>query len=462
MLESYDIDHERYPTLSDAGRQMLTFLREQKYAPIFRNSAGNRLSENDVARVRAVEDDAAQRIVDWHPGAPPAWLQAHIARCYAEVPHYRALGAAPRKLGDIPAITRADLSRDIASFVPDDIATDRLINFRTSGTTGHPLLIPSHPVVAAAYLGFHKRALRRFGVELRNGRGQVGVALLGYQRQCFTYVSVTPNMNESGFVKINLHENDWRDASDRARYLDALQPELLSGDPISFAALLQVPMTWKPRALLSTSMTLLPALREHLEARFECAVLDVYSMNEAGPLAVFDARARGHVLLQPDMMVEIVNAAGQALPAGEHGEITLTGGFNFCLPLLRYRTGDYASLDFSGAEPVLRNLSGRPPVRFRTASGDWINNIELTHALRELALQQYRARQSADGKLLFEYTAQAVLDEPIAHALHALLGAQLDITIVHKTFDAGKVIQYLSEIPGASGDSAEIGAVHNS
>ena len=113
-------------------------------------------------------------------------------------------------------------------------------------------------VVAANYLTFQKRALRRFGIELRNGRGKVGVVLIGNQRKCFTYVSVTPSMDESGLAKINLHPADWRDPDDRAKYLDALNPELITGDPLSFAALAKLPVRTQPRALISTSMMLHP------------------------------------------------------------------------------------------------------------------------------------------------------------------------------------------------------------
>src|SRR6185369_3802136 len=150
-------------------------------------------------------------------------------------PFYRRYGSRPRDFHDIPTISRADLGRDVAQFVPDDVAIDRLINFQTSGTTGHPLLIGSLPSVAASYLAFHKRALRRFGIELAYGRGQVGVVLVGFQKKCFTYVSVTPTMDESGLAKINLHPSDWRDPADRAKYLDALDTEVYTGDPIAFA-----------------------------------------------------------------------------------------------------------------------------------------------------------------------------------------------------------------------------------
>ena len=51
----------------------------------------------------------------------------------------------------------------------------------------------------------------------------------------------------------------------------------------------------------------------------------------------------------------------EPVPAGERGEITLTGGFNFCLPLLRYRTGDFASLDFvRGSRCCAGSRAGRP------------------------------------------------------------------------------------------------------
>src|SRR5947208_11952586 len=291
-------DAERYPTLTGHGRRMLQFLREHPHAPIFRNESGNRLTEEDIARVRAFDHEAQAAEVGWRSGELPSWLGGFVERCFAEVPFYRRYGSTPVDFQSLPTLSRADLSRDIAPFVPDTAAIDRLINFRTSGTTGHPLLLASHPVVAASYLAFHKRALRRFGIELRHGQGQVGVVLVGFQQKCFTYVSVTPTMNESGLAKINLHPADWRDPDDRAKYLDALAAEIYTGDPIAFAELAKLPLQTKPRAMLSTSMTLPPAMRRRLEERFGCPVLDLYSLNEAGPVAVFDARSGGHVLLQ--------------------------------------------------------------------------------------------------------------------------------------------------------------------
>jgi phenylacetate-CoA ligase len=443
-------DAERYPTLTEHGQAMLKFLREHPHAPLFRNESGNRLTAEDVERVKEFEREVLSAEVRLRPGELPPWLRDFVERCFADVPFYRRLGSPPRHFHDLPAVSRAEFSRDIARFVPDSAPVERLINFCTSGTTGHPLLLASHPVVAAQYLAFHKRALRRFGIELRHGRGQVGVVLAGWQRKCFTYVSVTPTMDESGLAKINLHPDDWRHPDDRVKYLDALAPEVYTGDPISLAELAKLPLTTRPRAVLSTSMTLLPAMRRHLEEHFRCPVLDLYSLNEAGPVAVADPAAGGHVLLQHRLHVEILDADGRPVALGERGEVTLTGGFNFCLPLLRYRTGDFASLRENGGEPVLFGLEGRPPVRFRTMRGEWLNNIEVTHCLQEFSLSQFTLHQAADGGLRLQLIGGENARERILKRLSGLFGDGQRLECESVTAFDGKVVQYTSDLPGGT------------
>lgn len=443
-------DAERYPTLTEDGRRMLDFLREHPAAPTYRNHSGNRLTAAEVEGLRQFEMQTRDATAGWPRGALPHWLPAFVAQTFARVPHYQGLGSPPLRFEDIPPVSRADFARDIAAFVPDDADVERMINFRTTGTTGHPLLIASHPVVAGRYLAFHKRALRRFDIELTHGKGQVGVVLLGHQRKCFTYVSVTPTMGESGLAKINLHPDDWKHPDDRARYLDALAPEVIAGDPISFAEFLKLPLSHKPRALMSVSMMLLPGLRRQLEARFSCPVLDIYSLNEVGPVGVFDASAGGHVLLQPDLYVELLDGSGKPVADGERGEITVTGGFNFCLPLLRYRTGDHASMSFGIDAPVLVDLAGRSPVRFRLPGGHWINNIDITHALHPLAIPHFSFHQAADGQVTLSLSASAMwLGDAARDALKPLFGSQPIRVEVLTAED--KTIQYTSDLEGATG-----------
>jgi phenylacetate-CoA ligase len=446
MIDQPITDADRYPTLSEHGRAMLSFMREHPHAPIYRNESGNRLRAEDVARVREAEREVLAATIDWQPSHPPAWVGDFVRHCLDTVPLYRSYGLPSAEFSALPTINRADLGADIAQFVPDNVDTTRLINFRTSGTTGHPLLLASDPVVAAGYLAYHKRALRRVGVELRAGRGQVGVVLLGLQSVCFTYVSVTPTMDEAGLAKINLHPADWREPQDRAKYLDALAPEVIAGDPISFTELLELDVRVRPRALLSTSMALLPALRARLTQRFACPVLDLYSLNEAGPIAVDPTGEGTHVLLQHRMYVEILDAEGRNVPTGTRGEITLTGGFNFCLPLLRYRTGDFASLERRGPDLVLVGLEGRPPVRYRTTRGEWVNNIEVTHALRPLPLAQFTLHQNPDGSLRFRWRGAGVEAARLESALRRIFGVEQALVMENLPQTDAKVVQYTSDL----------------
>ena len=444
---AWECDRDYCPTLTQAGAQMLERLRSHPSAPRYRNRSGNKLLAEEVEALRAYERVVLDATIGWSADAPPPWLADFLKSTYATVPHYRACGSPPARLHDVQPISRAELAHDIAAFVPDDADLARMINFQTTGTTGHPLLIASHPLVAGRYLAFHKRALHRFGITLRHGAGQVGVMLLGHQRRCFTYVSVTPTMGESGLAKINLHVDDWRHPDDRARYLDAMAPEMIAGDPISFAELLALPMAHKPAALLSVSMMLLPGMRARLEAAFACPVLDIYSLNEVGPVAVYDEQVGGHVLLQHRLYVEILDAGGQPVPDGERGEITVTGGFNFCLPLVRYRTGDYASLAHGVHGPVLVGLAGRSPLRYRTAQGAWINNIDITHALKPLAIAIFGVHQHADGAIVLRLAPNAMAQ---ADQARALLAPFFGAITVDALLAQDKIIQYTSDLPEAA------------
>jgi phenylacetate-CoA ligase len=437
-------DARDFPHLSDAGQQMLDRLYGHCAAPLWTNRSGHRLLPEELPLLAQHAKDVLNHRPD--TAAHPDWLNAFVADLYRRVPFWRAKGQPPAHFEDIPSSSRVDLSRDIARHVPDDQPLTRLIFFSTSATTGHPLRIPSHPSVAARYLAFHRRALALFGIELKSRQGDVCVALLGFQRRCFTYASVMPLQHEAGLVKLNLNPEGWQHPEDRACYLDDLAPELLTGDPLSFAELLRLPLKHRPRAILSTSMTLTAGLRGELEKRFACPVLDIYSMNEAGPIAVFDPERGGHLLLQNHLHVETLLADDRPAPPGHPGEITLTGGFNSWLPLLRYRTGDWAVREATDRGWLLRDFHGRPPVRFKTPDGRWLNNVDVSHALAPFALAQSALHQDADGALHL-FVRPFGQTNALTAALLALFGANARIRVQALAAE-DKIIQYTSDLKG--------------
>jgi phenylacetate-CoA ligase len=441
-------DSDRFPLLTEAGRALLKRLREHPHAPRYTAQCGNRLTPDYLRRVRAFDAELRNAPMGWPPGRLPPWVDDFVAHCFREAPFYRAYGERPARFADIPTFTREDVARAPWAFVPDDQPLADLILYETSGTTGHPLTVLSHPVVGNSYFPLLKLALERIGITLTSGAGEVGCVLVGWQQRAYTYPSVTPLQNDAAHLKLNLHPADWRDPADRARFLDDLNPEVYTGDPLAFAELMQLPLATRPKALISTAMTLTAGLRSQLEAHFGCPVLDVYSMNESGPIARLTQNGEGH-LLQPHLYVEILDEAGEACATGVRGEVTLTGGFNPFLPLLRYRTNDFAALEFRNAQPVLVGLEGRQPVVYRTRDGHAINNLDVTGALKPLALPQYSVHQSADGGLRVRYRGSSAEAGKIRAALLDLFGPQQTLSIDSVESFSGpsdKVIQYTSDL----------------
>ena len=58
--------------------------------------------------------------------------------------------------------------------------------------------------------------------------------------------------------------------------------------------------------------------------------------------------------------------------------------------------------------PVLVGLAGRSPLRYRTSAGKWINNIDITHALKPLAIALFGVHQFADGSITLRLSPGAM------------------------------------------------------
>ena len=442
----------RFPLLTDTGAARLRWLEEHPHGPRYNHRGVDRLSAAGRARIQAFEDALNTARLGWAWGEAPAWLMPFAREAWRTVPFYRAYGPPPQDFWDIPTASRADLSRAPWSFVPDTASLDGLIVFQTSGTTGHPLNILSQPETAAHYWPLLRRALALHGVPLEEAaegdERDVASALIGFQASTYTYAAVSAYLNGAGCLKLNLNPADWRDPDDRTRFLDDCRPRVFTGDPVSLAALAGLRLRHRPLALVSTAMALLPGLRDQLRAQFGCPVIDVYSLNEAGPVAAAGPDGSGHRLLSHRLYVEVLDAEGAPCPPGTRGEIALSGGFNPLLPLLRYRTGDWASLDLSDPRQArLLDLEGRPPVVFRTRTGQPLNNIDVTQALKPLALAQFTLHQAGDGGLTLCLPPDRVEDETPRAALRGLFGPDQAVTVLPlPESDGGKVIQYTSEV----------------
>ncbi len=110
------------------------------------------------------------------------------------------------------------------------------------------------------------------------------------------------------------------------------------------------------------------SLRGQLEEGFRIRAFDIYGLTEViGPGVAAECSERQGLHVNEDhFLVEVVDpASGEVLPAGREGELVFTTLTKEAFPLIRYRSGDIASL-LPGGCPCGRTLARMSRVRGRT------------------------------------------------------------------------------------------------
>jgi phenylacetate-CoA ligase len=386
---------------------------------------------------------------------------SRVAAWRQVVPYFQQQLSAYRDLeaewDRVPTTSRADLAIAPWDFVPVDESLDRLVVYRTAGTTGHPITVPHHPLAIRLYEPLIEHALQRHRVTPEFAPGRVACFLIGAQIRTYTYAAVLTGWSEAGFAKLNLRQTEWPREGSQARYLESFTPQLLTGDPISFAEMVRLDLQARPLALISTSVAMSTTLKENLKRRYHAPVIDWYSLVETGPIAYSCPHGEGYHVLPPDIHVETLRADGTSCKPEERGEITVTGGRNPFAPLVRYRTGDWGRLDFSSCacgdpSPRILNLEGRTPLLIRAADGTPVSTVDLSRVLREHPLLLHEFTQRSDGSCELAYRptpGQQADPKQIETDLRRVLGdIRLEIHLDSRMGERleGKVQAYRSEL----------------
>lgn len=355
---------------------------------------------NTVALRRHMEQ------VQWWPADRIAALQLQRLRellqdVSAHVPYYRDLFA---RLGfDAASIqSTADLQRlpfltkTVIRANTDALKHDQaqgLARFNTGGSSGEPLVFFignkrfSHDVAAKW------RATRWWGVDI----GDPEIVVWGSPIE----------LGKQDRIK------SWRDKLLRTQLLPAFEmsetkldqfiatirsvkPRMLFGYPSALTHIARhaqkrgVNMTdLGIKVAFVTSERLYDEQRSTISQVFGCRVANGYGGRDAGFIA-HECPAGNMHLTAEDILVEIVNDAGQVQPPGVAGEIVVTHLSTNDFPFIRYRTGDIGVLGSIPCScgrglPLLEDIQGRSTDFVVAADGTVMHGLSLIYILRDLS-----------------------------------------------------------------------------
>jgi phenylacetate-CoA ligase len=307
--------------------------------------------------LRAVRRDVARELERSNAGdLTRARLARLLDHAREHVPFYRDLlprrgpGDDPFKtLAALPLLTPGMLRSDFDSLCSDDLDARRWYD------TGSPRA-PVHLVQDAHHCAHAIVTLERFHASLGRRIGERAEVIWGDEGNAdgggrgVTKRICRVLANEHWTDTFRLTEEQMLAVLDR---LERHPPKLVVAyasavyELARFAERHAIPVR-PQRAIVTVPGTLDDFMRAAIERVFNCEAFNEYWSRAVGPVALeCDAHAGLHVAPWANYL-EVVDAGGWALPAGEEGQIVVTCLTNYAMPLIRYAIGDGGSLAPAG------------------------------------------------------------------------------------------------------------------
>jgi phenylacetate-CoA ligase len=198
-------------------------------------------------------------------------------------------------------------------------------------------------------------------------------------------------------------------------------------------------------SIITNSDALNNVTKDKMEYYFNSPVMARYSNMENGLFGMqrYDGGYE-YEINWASFYVEILDM-NEDKPAkyGEMGRVVVTDLFNYCMPLIRYNTGDIAIIspnlkDKKGA-PVLEKIEGRKVDLIKNTKGEVItSHIVTVNMWKYSELKQYQFVQTGECKYLFRLNPRSKFEreEELILEFKGYLGEDADIKI-----------EYVNEVP---------------
>jgi phenylacetate-CoA ligase len=368
-----------------------------------------------------------------------AWFQSNLSGVYEEIeslrwallshllshaerysPYYRKLFkdqhlraadlCTPAGFERIPLLTREHLQKQFEELVSEMIARKTLIRSGTSGSTGKPTPYYQDQEYHRQSNVLAIRNLLRTGWQYGEPIAKVwgsphelsqlahwGGKVSNYLRNITIYPAY--EMNSKRML-------DW------LKQMQDIRPAIIEGYTNALVGLVrfgqeqQIPMhTFGVKAVVCSAEMLFPWQRQVLAQAFGCQVYNRYGCRELSTIAHECSYGRMHIN-EDWVYLEITDGRGQPLPAGETGQIVLSGYFTEAMPFIRYAIEDIGALS-PKEEPCpcgcsfrsLERLEGRVHDLIVLPQGGYVASQYFSMVIRQFDVSHFRVVQPTIDKV---------------------------------------------------------------
>lgn len=193
------------------------------------------------------------------------------------------------------------------------------------------------------------------------------------------------------------------------------------------------------KVVFVTSERLYDHQRDTIERLFGCPVANGYGGRDAGFIAHQCPSGSMHITAE-DIVVEIIDEAGEVLPPGQSGEIVVTHLATRDYPFIRYRTGDIGMLGTEACAcgrglPVLSEIQGRSTDFVIARDGTVLHGLSLIYVLRDIpAVQSFKiVQETLDLTRVFivpeKGTDQEAVERTVIDGLRKRLGGGVTVEV---------------------------------
>ncbi len=357
----------------------------------------------------------------------------HAAR---SVPYYREALAAVRSevfreradLARVPMLEKAVLRDRQRELLADDaLPAAKLATRSSSGSSGVPVRVVFDPLLDLPRRMQELRLLTAHGFQL------------WHRQLIFDHPG---HLTDAPFLMQRL--GLWRrtpypwqlDIEAGVALIEAEQPEVLHGvlsslRLLALAVQARGGLSYRPRLCVSKGELLDAATRALIERALGAPLVDYYATEEVGIIAWQSPSDDGYLIDEDMVLLEVVDAAGRPLPAGQTGEIVVTNLYQRSMPIIRYRTGDLGVISPHPSRSgrglrVLSKLFGRRVDCIVTATGEVHHPFALLGVVEDRAeLSAYRIVQFSLDTIVVHLAFRPIIDASVQRTVQTEIAAAM-------------------------------------